>query len=345
MITSSCSLTLASPLLVPAGRGAQRARVARPAMIPSGSFDRMARRARRRREEVRRAPPRLQQAVLPRPQWTGSEPAISAAGPTRRCAPARHGSAANCAASLGSGHAGGGKRYGHGFSKPFCQGLSTHGGDSTQVPRTEPASPYLLLQDRGAGAPEGGQMAAFPKGRRRTRSRLSRPMSQRARFDAPRRRFVRRTRATTRRPPVVRSRRCGLRQLHQLMHFRNRRPPGGWGRVAPPAGHGGRRRRRQAPTAGTGRSHNRCAPLAASSPDPIPLQSTTRPRWTTKPRKTEETAYVAEVKTRRRPSVSCRNIDVVLVISCTRARTTMPVGSVGGVGIAELGGIGLGGER
>ena len=182
----------------------------------------------------------------------GSEPAISAAGPTRRCAPAHHGRTS----------------------------VSTHGGDSTQVPRTEPASPYLLLQDRGAGAPEGGQMAAFPEGRRRTRSRLSRPMSQRARFDAPRRRFVRRTRATTRRPPVVRSRRCGLRQLHQLMHFRNRRPPGGWGRVAPPAGHRGRRRRRQAPTAGTGRSHNRCAPLAASSPDPIPPRSTTRPRWT-----------------------------------------------------------------
>ena len=146
-------------------------------MIPPGSFARMARRARRRREEVRRAPPRLQQAVLPRPQWTGSEPAISAAGPMRRCAPARHGRTS----------------------------VSTHGGDSTQVPRTEPASPYLMLQDRGAGAPEGRQMAAFPEGRRRTRSRLSRPMSQRARFDAPRRRFVRRTRATTRRPPVVRT--------------------------------------------------------------------------------------------------------------------------------------------
>ena len=143
-----------------------------------------------------------------------------------------------------TGHFGGGSEWRCAPARPGRTSVSTHGGDSTQVPRTEPASPYLLLQDRGAGAPEGGQMAAFPKGRRRTRSRLSRPMSQRARFDAPRRRFVRRTRATTRRPPVVRSRRCGLRQLHQLMQFRNRRPLGGWGRVAPPAGHRGRRRRR-----------------------------------------------------------------------------------------------------
>ena len=134
----------------------------------------MARRARRRREEVRRAPPRLQQAVLPRPQWRGQNRPFRRRvrrGGARRLAMAGHRSAPTVATR-----------------------------------RTEPASPYLLLQDRGAGAPEGGQMAAFPEGRRRTRSRLSRPMSQRARFDAPRRRFVRRTRATTRRPHEPRDR-------------------------------------------------------------------------------------------------------------------------------------------
>ena len=52
--------------------------------------------------------------------------------------------------------------------------------------------------------------------------------------------------------------------------FGNRTPPGGWSESRHSAGHRGRRRRRQTPTVGTGRAHNGCAPLAASSPDPTP---------------------------------------------------------------------------
>ena len=56
--------------------------------------------------------------------------------------------------------------------------------------------------------------------------------------------------------------------MHQLMHLAiARRQAAGANRAIL---HRGRRRRRQTPTAGTGRAHNGCAPLAASSPDPTP---------------------------------------------------------------------------